>query len=550
MYEKNIYDCFLENYELNPKKNFLKQYINNKNDFKYYSYEEVYNLALKLILLMKDNDLSINDKVAIIAKNSFEWVVFDIAVNLFGLVSVPILPSATKENIQYIVTHSKCNFIFIGKLDSYDEILSVLNHHTKILSLGSTSCPLKTTLIWDDVLKQPSIKQTMPQISINSTSSIIYTSGTSGEPKGVIVTHGNIYTAAQYITELVKLNCSDRFFSYLPLAHITEKIYILSTAYLNGILISFPANIESFSSNLKDCKPTIFISVPRLWKIFKDKITEKIPSPILKFLLSIPFVNQYIKKLIKSKLGLSSARIMGTGSAPIDKNLLHWYSRLDIFIIEAWGMTESMGLGAINYPYNQHKIGSIGKPIKSFRIKLSETSEILINSKCLFKGYYQNKKFNENIFIDNFFKTGDLGFFDNEGYLYILGRINDAFKTAKGEYIHPARIEKIFLNFCNVDFVSTLGRGLDGPYLVVVASIFSDSDKKKFNKKLQTAIKNTNNALSNHEKIIGVIVETHQWTIDNGFLTPTLKIKRNKVEERYTQYCNLFFENSIIQWID
>ena len=218
------------------------------------------------------NNLSINDKVAIIAKNSFEWVVFDIAVNLFGLVSVPILPSATKDNIQYILTHSKCNFILIGKLDSYDEILCVLNHHTKILSLGSTSCPLKTTLIWDDVLKQPSIKQTMPQISINSTSSIIYTSGTSGEPKGVIVTHGNIYTAAQYITELVKLNCSDRFFSYLPLAHITEKIYILSTAYLNGILISFPANIESFSSNLKDCKPTIFISVPRLWKIFKDKL--------------------------------------------------------------------------------------------------------------------------------------------------------------------------------------------------------------------------------------------------------------------------------------
>ena len=134
--------------------------------------------------------------------------------------------------------------------------------------------------------------------------------------------------------------------------------------------------------------------------------------------------------------------------------------------------------------------------------------------------------------------------------MYILGRINDAFKTAKGEYIHPARIEKIFLNFCNVDFIATLGRGLDGPYLVVVVSTFSESDKKFFNKKLQIAIKKTNNTLSNHEKILGIIVETHQWTIDNGFLTPTLKIKRNKVEERYKQYCNLFIENSIVQWID
>ena len=131
--KKNIYDCFLENYKLNPKKNFLRQYINNKNDFKYYSYEEVYELALKLILIMKENNLSQNDKVAIIAKNSFEWVVFDCAVNLFGLVSVPILPSANQDNIQYIVAHSECNFIFIGKLDSYDEIFYVLNQNPKIL---------------------------------------------------------------------------------------------------------------------------------------------------------------------------------------------------------------------------------------------------------------------------------------------------------------------------------------------------------------------------------------------------------------------------------
>jgi long-chain acyl-CoA synthetase len=285
---------------------------------------------------------------------------------------------------------------------------------------------------------------------------------------------------------------------------------------------------------MQHAKPTIFLSVPRLWEKFKEKILQKVPAKKLDTLLSIPIIKNLIRKKIKTQLGLNEQRICLTGAAPISPETLTWFNKLGIPILEVYGMTENFGVATINLP-GEINIGSVGTNWENGEIKISENGEILTRSGAQMVGYYKEpEKTAEVVTEDGWLRTGDKGSFDNKGYLYITGRVKDLFKTAKGKYVAPSPIEKLFSSSPIVEQVCVMGQGHPMPFAVINLSEEGKlKDKKLVNKELELLKNKINIHLESYEQISSIIVATEDWSVENGLLTPTMKIKRNKVEELY-----------------
>ena len=256
------------------------------------------------------------------------------------------------------------------------------------------------------------------------------------------------------------------------------------------------------------------------------------PSKKLNVLLKIPILNSIIRKKIKKKLGLSDTQAIFTGAAPISISQLIWFQRLGINICQAYGLTEDCILSHFNLPGN-NKFGSVGKPLGNIQIKFSPEDEILIKSECLMLGYYKEKQMTGEVFTeDGYLRTGDIGEYDHDGYLWITGRIKDQFKTDKGKYISPAPIELEMLKNPDIDQVCVVGTGIPQPIsLVVLSQSGKEKEQTDLIESLDQTIKVLNSTLENVAKIQKMVIMNEDWTIDNGLLTPTLKTKRNRVEK-------------------
>lgn len=298
-------------------------------------------------------------------------------------------------------------------------------------------------------------------------------------------------------------------------------------------------------------QPTLFISVPRLWAVYQENILAQVPQSILNILLPIPFIGCLLKQKIAKKLGLNKARVLGCGSAAVSPSLLKWYETIGLPITEAWGMTESHGLGTLNYPYRSDKVGTVGMPIPGIEIKLSPSGEILMKGKNLFCGYYKNEEATQSAFTtDGWLKTGDIGELDRDGYLLIKGRIKDNFKTSKGKFVSPAAIEQKIYERSRVSMACLIGSGLPAPILLVVPYPFANFDKVRYARSARKVLAFLNLELQSHEKIKGILMVKHPWDIEDGSMTPTLKIKRHVLEERYHELAEHWPTDKMIVWED
>ncbi|UJF16843.1 AMP-binding protein [Vibrio sp. SS-MA-C1-2] len=513
-----------------PNTTFLRQI--DQRQFVDYRFQDVANQALTITAALQNLGLERGDKVALMSKNCAEWFITDLAMMFGGFISVPIFPTAGKETIEHVLSHSESKVLFIGKLDSTKVIeeIDLTNLTTISLPYPTTSCQHT----WQSLLESNTPITNIQHPEFKDVMSIVYTSGTSGLPKGAVLTYeGFSWTSIQLIKHL-QLADNERLFSYLPLAHITERVYILGTSVIGGVQVAFPESLETFIDDVKMQRPTLFVSVPRLWTLFQQRILEKLPQKKLNFLLKIPFVSSLIKKKLADGLGLDQARVLGCGSAPVSAGLLRWYESIGLNITEAWGMTESFAYGTINYPFNSDKIGTVGHASLGVEIKIAEEDgEILVRSEGLFAGYYKNPEATAETIIDGWLHTGDIGSLDNQGYLSIQGRKNDTFKTAKGKFVSPVPIEKRIFELTKIEQLCVVGSGMPGPILLAIPHHFPNFDRQRYLKKLNRALKQINSELESHAKIRGILVIDEPWSIDNGILTPTLKIRRHMLEKNY-----------------
>ncbi|MDC5847717.1 AMP-binding protein [Vibrio europaeus] len=536
--------------EERPNEVYLKQTINRK--FVEYTYAEVADQALKLVSALNDLGVQPRDKVALVSKNCAEWFICDLAMTLGDFVSVPIFPTAGADTIEYCLTHSESKVLIGGKLDDPAATQQVIDSKPDIITI---SLPYDTApnckYQFKELIASAQPSETRPEHYDDKLMSLVYTSGTSGLPKGAMLTYGAFSWSVQQLINHIGIQENDRLFSYLPLAHITERVYIFGSSIMGGVQTAFPESLDTFIEDVKMQRPTLFISVPRLWTLFQQRIQDKLPQKKLNILLKIPFVNSLIKKKLAEGLGLDQARVLGCGSAPVSPALLDWYHSVGLHITEAWGMTESFAYSTLNYPFRADKIGSVGNAGPGIELKIAEDEEIMVRGKGLFSGYYKNDIATQESFnAEGWLHTGDIGFIDSEGYLTIQGRKKDTFKTAKGKFVAPVPIEKKLFEYSRVEMMCLIGLGLPAPILLVVPHDFPNFDKERYERTTKKVIARMNADLESHEQIKGVLMIKDPWSIENGILTPTLKIKRHVLEQKYHDIGHNWPKGQLVVWED
>ena len=534
--------------EERPDDIYLKQIIDRQ--FVEYTFSEVADKALKLVSALNGLGLKPRDKVALISKNCAEWFICDLAMMLGDFISVPIFPTAGADTIEYCLTHSESTVLIGGKLDDPTATQEVITAMPDLITIAlpydsAPQCEHK----FNDLISASQPSEARPEHYDDKLMSLVYTSGTSGLPKGAMLTYGAFNWSVQQLINHIGIQENDRLFSYLPLAHITERVYIFGSSIMGGVPTAFPESLDTFIEDVKMHRPTLFISVPRLWTLFQQRIQDKLPQKKLNLLLKIPFINSLIKKKLADGLGLDQARVLGCGSAPVSPALLDWYHSVGLNITEAWGMTESFAYSTLNYPFKADKIGSVGNAGPGIELKIADDQEIMVRSKGMFSGYYKNDIATQESFnSEGWLHTGDIGSIDDQGYLTIQGRKKDTFKTAKGKFVAPVPIEKKLFEYSRVEMMCLVGLGLPFPILLVVPHDFPNFDRKRYEKTTEKVIAKMNSELESHEQIKGVLMINDPWSIENGILTPTLKIKRHVLEQKYHDVGQNWPKDKLIVW--
>lgn len=486
------------------------------------------------------------DNVALISKNCAHWIMADLAIWMAGGVSVPLYPTLSADSVRQLMEHSDAKFLFVGKLDTWPEMQPGVPDSVQCISFPLS--PPNDFPTWDDIVASNELLQESPSRSHTELATVIYTSGTTGMPKGVMHTFNSIASAASEAAGMYEASPDDRVLSYLPLSHVAERMVIEMLQFYQGQRVYFAESLDTFAEDLKRARPTLFFAVPRIWAKFQAGVLSKMPERKLNALLRIPFVSSTIKRRIREALGLDQVRLCFSGAAPISASLLQWYQNLGIEILEVYGMTENMGYSH-STPEGKGKPGFVGHANPNVVVKLGAGDEVLVRSPTTMVGYYKEpEKTSETLDEDGFLHTGDVGTIDGDGNLKITGRVKEIFKTSKGKYVAPFPIESRLLASEHVEQCCVVGNAMPQPMALVSlsegdqAALKEGQGRESIHKAMVELISQVNGRLDPHEKLKLLVVTRGEWSIENGILTPTLKIKRNVLENR--------FQDRIENWYD
>jgi long-chain acyl-CoA synthetase len=511
-----------------PKNLFLRQPVDG--EWREFNYQEA-GKEMRSIAAALKKQFPPKTNIAILSKNCAHWILCDLAIMFSGNISVPIYPTLSAEGVRQILEHSEAKAVFIGKLDNFKDQRNAIGQ--EMVKISFPWYGINEGTLWRDLVIENNGDNLQEVPQPDEIASIMYSSGTTGTPKGVMLSHGAFGFVGNVVTKHFNIVSPERFFSYLPLSHIAERALMEMVALASGSKISFTESLDKFQDNLVNESPTMFGGVPRIYAKFQEGVLKKFSPSTLNLLLAIPGIRRILGNAIQKKLGLSDARIIVSGAAPIPVVLLHWYKKLGINIMEVYGMTENTAFSHSNF--RKIKIGSVGEPWPECESKLSDEGEILIRHPALMTGYYKDEETTAAVFTDDhFLRTGDKGFVDKEGFWFITGRIKDQFKTDKGKFIAPAPIELRLLGNLNIEQASVVGMGLPQPIgLVVLNSTGKQKSKEEIISDLASLLERVNAPLENYERLEKIVIMNEPWTIENGLLTPSLKIKRTELEKRF-----------------
>jgi len=533
-------------------KPFLRQPFGE--NWEEYTWGEVGQLARKLATGLKSLGLPEKSHIGLMSKNCREWIIADLAIVMAGYVSVPFFPNLNSSETKALLNQGDVKALFMGKVEDWDEIKKGIPENMPVIAFPHYQgfSKINEGFQWSDFINKfdPQIENYSP--NINDTWTIIFTSGTTGDPKGVVLDFGtvqgvwNLFEVSLAEKYNISLSGKNSWFSYLPLNHIAERVGVEYTCFKYGGVISFTESLERFGENLKAVQPSIFIGVPRLYTKFQMGILSKFSQKKLDLFLKIPIVSSIIKSKLKKALGLSNASVIINGAAPMLEVLKQWYKKIGINITNVYGMTENCAICTQISPSVTNKINSVGLPQSGVKIKINpENNEIMMSGAFVMKGYYKDKKRTDETIKDGWLCTGDQGKIDEDGYLYITGRVKDTFKTSKGEFIEPLGLEKFFGDTVEFEQICIVGLGNPQPMLLVVLSESGKStDKNVLKSMIENKLNAINKDLVSYKRISTIIFVKDDWNPENELLTPTMKIKRNKINDKYCEKFQAWNENT------
>lgn len=524
-------DVFYEREARHPRQRFLVQPTGG-GQVETLTWADVGHQARCAAHWLRARELPQGSHIALISKNCAHWIIADLAIWMAGHVSVPLYPNLTADSVAQVLTHSESVLAFIGKLDDWPGMSSGVPANLPTISLPLHP-PGEFDFNWADLQRSSPI-QDDPRPAAEQLATIIYTSGTTGLPKGVMHSFANLGFATTRGTQLFGLNENDRLLSYLPLCHVAERMFVELASIYTGQTVFFAESLETFITDLQRARPTAMFGVPRIWTKFQMGVYSKIPAKRLDFLLGLPFIGKRVGHKVLAGLGLDALRVALSGAAPVPQTLLTWYQTLGLDVLEVYGMTESCGYSHICLP-GQYKQGWIGKPCPDVEVRIDELGEVQVRSQANMLGYFKEpQKTAETITEDGFLRTGDKGEQDAEGRLRLTGRLKEIFKTSKGKYVAPAPIENRLAVHSRIEQVCVVGDGLSAPLgLCVLSTVNQEEGRASLHSSLEKLLEDVNAVLDKHERLRRLVVVKDSWAVENGFLTPTLKIKRNVIEDTY-----------------
>ena len=475
-------------------------------------------------------------RVAIVGKNSAHWLLADLAISMAGHVSVPIYPTFNADALDYILQHSEAKAAFIGKMDDISGLQGCIASNLPLVALPLA--PRMQAMQWNDLLASNAPLQGEPCPPAEALATIMYTSGTTGRPKGVMHSFGALAWSVSSATERVRMHGSDRLISYLPLAHVAERILVEQAGLRYGLRVFFAESLDTFIADMQRARPTVFFSVPRLWVKFQQGVHTKLPEHKLQKLLRIPLLGTLVRRKILKGLGLDRCRLAAGGAAPMPAEVLYWYRALGLDLIEVYGMTEMCGASHSTLPQGQ-ETGSVGQPCAGFECRIDPANgEIQVRSECLTSGYYLQPELTAELkTADGWMRTGDKGEIKATGCLHITGRVKDIFKSSKGKYVAPAPIEEHLGRHPDIEACCVSGANFAQPFALLLLSAAAmargAAARAELQQSLHAHLLSVNALLDAHEKLDFVAVVAGAWTPENGLVTPTLKVKRPNIEEVY-----------------
>jgi len=535
-----------------PELVYMTQPI-GQGQVKDYTWRETLRQARSMAAYLKAQNLAPGARVAILSKNCAHFIMAELAIWMAGGTTVAIFPTESGETIRYVLDHSEASFLFVGKLDTWP--LQAPFVPTSIPCIAFPLAPENQYTQWDEVVRQtPPLEGDIARAPTDL-AMIMYTSGSTGQPKGVMHNFERISAATEGIVKTLKETLGDRednrILSYLPLAHVFERAWVGASSLVHGKThVFFAESLDSFIQDLNRAKPTMFISVPRLWLKFQQGVFSKMPPAKLNLLLSLPIIGGLVRKKILKGLGLDQVIVAGSGSAPIPAELIVWYRKLGLNLLEGYAMTEDFAYShnsteAINAP------GCVGVPLEGVQARISEEGEILVKSPGQMVGYYKRPDLDAEAFTaDGFFKTGDQGQQRADGLLKITGRVKELFKTSKGKYVAPAPIENKLNVHPMIEMSIVSGVSQPSAYAMVVLSedirpkMHEPEVKAQVESELSTLLAQVNSQLADYEKLRMLVIANEAWSIENGFLTPTMKIKRSRIEASVESQVASWYEKS------
>ena len=496
-----------------------------------YTWAEVADQVRRIATYLVNKSYPVGSRIGIWSANSKDWPICDLAIMLAGHISVPIYPGQDTESAHYIFKHSETRLVFCGAFDQSAKVADALVEGMETVAM--LGCAFKTETSVEAICADHQPYAESPVPVPDDVFSILYTSGTTGHPKGVMHMHQTPGLVIPRILMGVKavqgaVQGENRFFSFLPMSHAAERIMVEMLSLYTNSPISFSEGQETFADELRSVQPTFFFAVPRLWIKFKEAIDAKIPPAAQAHLTTEQ------KAAIVHQLGLAEARTVYTGSAPCPQDVMDWYLQLGVILREGYSMTETFAHGCSWSHNDTPLLGSVGVAVDdSVQVKISEAGEVLFKTPGIMKGYYLEPEKTAEVMEDGWYRTGDAGKFDEEGNLWLTGRISEVFKTTKGKFIKPSQLENRFARSHLLAQFCVMGHGLDQPVLLTTLSeTGAAADQPELEVSLEALLDQVNTELSPYEKVSNIFV-VPEWTIESGYLTPTMKVKRKKIEQVY-----------------
>ena len=472
--------------------------------------------------------------IAISGRNTAHWFLADLAIGMAGYISVGLYPKQSIDAVRFIFNHAEVKAVFIGPMPDADDFLKALPAGVVKIGFPYPDVTIPCEHQWDELVKKSEPFSGYVSPKPKDLITLIYTSGTTGNPKGVMITAENMTFAANGLVKTMPAKGTERFFSYLPLAHAFERGAVEMASLYFGAEVHFLENLDKLAEQLKEVAPTRFFGVPLVYGRIQTGILKRMPQEKLDRLLSIPILSGYIKRKLKTAVGIQNARYLFVGAAPMPIPLLEWFQKLGITVLQGYGMTENNIYATCNLP-GANRNGSVGRAMPGADMRIAEDGEIQYKHAGVMAGYYKEpEKTAETFTADGWLRTGDKGKVDADGYLYITGRVKDIFKTLKGKYVAPAPIEGALSRNTDIDQLCFVGTGLKQPIMIITLGAGAKGKSKDvIAKQLVADMDTVNEKLEPHEEIAKIFVAKDMWSIDNGMMTPTMKVKRAEVEKRY-----------------